>query len=95
MTDRERPGLDVTSAFPGCVCHPVDEFPRTHIGRPPWSYRWRRSRAFGIETAPITVGTTDPVEPVASATLESISVAAMIDAPMIQPLRLFISFPPF
>src|SRR4029453_8459187 len=55
--------------------------------------RCGEARAFGIEPAPITVGTTEPVGPVAIATPDRVSEAAKINAPMIQLLRLLIMYP--
>ena len=65
------PDFTVTSVLPGCVCQPVDEFGpnvkrATTVFVPGMA---AKPAPFGIEPAPITSDTTDPVDPVARATL--------------------------
>jgi hypothetical protein len=64
------PDFTVTSVLPGCVCQPVDEFgpnvkSATMVFVPGVA---AKPVPFGIDPAPITSATTEPVGPVATAT---------------------------
>lgn len=91
------PDFTVTSALPGCVCQPVAEFgsnvksaTRTFV-----SGVAAKPTPFGIEPAPITSDTTDPVAPVATATPMSAIDVAMTAATVAHLVRLLTMTPPF